>query len=204
MEFRTVRDLKIACPGDEPDDLDPARRVPAARTTISEVLVAGEVWKRAEITGVTISRSWFVDADLSSARFDGGTLDRCILRRCNLIGAHLDGVTLRDVVFENCRLDYAYFTDVKAAGPVAIIGCSMTDTILTAGKLSTVAFDGCKLAGTTFDGTDLRGADLRGNDITKLTAGTALRGAILSPAQIPSLTDLLLAELAIQVKAEHR
>lgn len=103
---------------------------------------------------------------------------------------------------ENCRLDYAFLTEIKATGPVAFIGCSMTETTFTAGTFPRTVFEGCKLSGVTLNGPDLRGADFRGHDISGLNGGIALRGATLSPAQIPTLTELLLQELSIKVRPE--
>lgn len=204
MDVRAVRDLLIALPGDEPDLLDPIGHVPRQGQAVSECLVSGEVWSRVELVNVTVSRSWFVNADLASLTLQGLTLDRCALRGCNLIGTRWENIMIKDVILENCLIDYAYFTDVKASGPVSFVGCSLTDATFTRGKLSTAAFDGCKLSGVTFDGCDLRGADLRGNDISGLVAATGLRGAILSQSQVPALTKLLINDLSIQIKPDPR
>lgn len=128
--------------------------------------------------------------------------ERCVFRGCTLVGSRWEGVALKDVIFQNCRLDYAIVNDVRTAGPVGFVGCSLTDVALNGGKLSPAAFDNCKLAGLAIEGCDLRGADLRGNDIRGLGAATVLRGAILSPSQLPALADLLAQEISIKVGPE--
>jgi uncharacterized protein YjbI with pentapeptide repeats len=200
METRAVRDLKIVLPGEEPDDLDPCEGIPRDGTSITEQLVSGELWARAHLTDVKMSRSWIVSADLGSSVLDAVTFERCVFKGCTLIGSRWDRVILKDVIFENCRFDYANLNDVKATGPVAFVGCSMTEMTVIGGQLSTVTLDNCRLTGLTIERCDLRGADLRGNDLSGLAAATPLRGVTLSESQLPSLTGLLTSELSIKVE----
>ncbi|BCJ63634.1 pentapeptide repeat-containing protein [Polymorphospora rubra] len=202
METRTIRDLGVLLPGDESDDLDPVERLPRAGAAMSERTVSGDVWTRAELDGVTVGRTWFVDADLDRSHFDTVTLDRCAFRGCSVMGVHWENLALRNVIFENCRLDYATFTKIKTSGPVAFLGCSLTETTFAGGKLAPSVFDNCRMAGTTFDGCDLRGADLRGNDLSGLDVVTDLRGVRLSAAQLPALTELIVRTLAIRIDNE--
>ena len=118
---------------------------------------------------------------------------------CTFVGADVHTVTLRDVIFENCRLDYATLHRVKTTGPVAFVGCSLTEATFAASTLSTAVFDDCKFSGLSFSESDLRGADLPGNDLSGLTSATALRGATLSDAQVPALANLVLRELAMTI-----
>ncbi len=201
MQTRTLRDLTVLLPGDEPDDLDPIDYTPRQGASVAERVITADVWARAELTGVTVARSWLINADLGAGRFDAVTLNRCVFQGCSLIGANWDSVTLKNVIFENCRLDYATFSALKATGPVAMIGCALTETTF-AGKLTPSLFDHCKFSATDFGGCDLRGADLRGNDITGLTGVLPLRGACFSPSQLPELTELLINDLALKIQAE--
>ena len=202
MHTRTVRDLNIPLPGDEADELDHLERVPRDGELVADHLVTGDVWARASLSQVTLTRSWLSRADLSSSEFAAVTLDRCVLTGCTLVGARWDAVTLKNVILENCRLDYATFTGIRSAGPVGFIGCSMVELTVIGGKLTTVVLDGCKLAGLIFDGCDLRGADLRGNDLSGMSGASALRGTVLSESQLPTLTDLLTRELSIRITSD--
>jgi len=201
VDTRKVRDLTILLPGEEPEDLDPVDGTPHDRTNVSARLIQGDVWVRARLEGGTIARSWFTNADLASIDLTGTTLDRCFLRGCSLIGAHLADVTLKNVIFENCRLDYATLTTVRAAAPVAFLGCSFTETALNRCKLTLVAFDGCKLNAPTFAACDMRGADLRGNDLSKtIGVTTSLRGCIISESQVAGFIDAVTRELDLTIK----
>jgi len=204
MQIRTVHEVKITLPGDEPDDLDVLDRLPREGEPITEQVVTGDLLARASLTSTTIARSWLTSADLGSATLSNVTLERCVLTGCTLIGARFDTVTFKNVIFENCRLDYTTFHQVKTAGPVGFVGCSLAEATFTASSLTAAAFDGCKLSGLTFDGCDLRGADLRGNDLTGLTGATALRGATIGQSQVAALAELLLDELSITVAADPR
>jgi uncharacterized protein YjbI with pentapeptide repeats len=202
MQIRAVRDTKVTLPGDEPDDLEPLDRLPHEGESISERVISGDAWTRGTLTGLTLRRSWLTDADLSTATFTNATLDRCVLTACSLVGATFDTVTAKDVIFDNCRLDYATFERFKSAGPIAFVGCSLTETTFNACVLTAAVFDNCKLAGVSFDNCDLRGADLRGNDIAGLTAASGLRGVVLAESQLPALTELLVSELSIRVSGD--
>lgn len=202
MQIRTVHNIKITLPGDEPDDLDVLDGIPRDGQPIIEQVITGDVLARARLTGTTIMHSWLTNADLSSAAFRQVTLDRCVLTGCTLIGVRFDTVAFNNVIFENCRLDYATFHQVKMPGPVGFIGCSLAEATFSNSSLTAAAFDGCKLSGLDIDRCDLHGADLRGNDLTGLTSATALRGATISQSQAPTLVALLLSELSITVAAD--
>jgi uncharacterized protein YjbI with pentapeptide repeats len=202
MQIRAVRDVKVLLPGEQPDDLPRWEKVPRAGEAVSEVIITGDTWARARLEDISVTRSWLTDADLSGMTLTSARLDRCVLTSCSLVGAHFDTVTVKDVIFENCRLDYATLHQIKATGPVAFVGCSLTETTLSACTLPTAAFDGCRFTGLAIERCDLRGADLRGNDLKGLAGATALRGAILGDSQLPALTQLLLDELSITVALE--
>ena len=201
METRTIRQTTVVLPCQEADDLEPCDAPPPNGTAISGRAVKADSWTRAILTSVTIARTRFTNADLSSARFDGVSWDRCSLRGCTLVGAHLEGGTLKNVIFENCRLDYATLSKIRATGPVAFLGCSMTETMINRCQFSGAVFDACKLTDTEFDSTDLRGADLRGNDLSNLVGVQSLRQTILSPGQLAGLTEATVRELALTLKS---
>lgn len=201
METRTIRGLAVLLPGEDPEDLEPIDGLPRDSATVNERIVIGDAWTRAHLTGVVVNRCWLVNADLASVRLEGVTLDRCVLRGCTLVGANLTDATLKNVIFENCRLDYATFSNVRASGPVAFLGCSLAEATLDRCKLTSTVFDGCKLAATTFEACDLRGADMRGNDLSKTVGITSLRGATLSPEQLPGVTEAIIHELDLKIKA---
>ncbi|MQA27598.1 MAG: hypothetical protein GEU94_19535 [Micromonosporaceae bacterium] len=202
MKTRTIRDLTILLPGEDPADLEPLDAPPRDDEAIARRLITGQAWTRAHITSATLSGCWLINADLSAMVFESVTLDRCVLRGATLIGARLADVTLKNVIFENCRLDYATFHNTRTTGPTAFLGCSLTETTLEHCKLTQAAFDGCKLAGTTLDATDLRSADLRGNDLSTIAGITCLRGATVSEDQLPSITDALARDLELRIKAQ--
>ncbi|GIF98067.1 pentapeptide repeat-containing protein [Catellatospora citrea] len=200
MDTRTLRQLDVLLPGEEPDELDLAEELPRDGSTVTEQLITGDVWSRAQLFRVTVARSWFIDADLSTSRFDGVTLDRCALKGCTLVGAQWTGAVFKNVVLENCRLDYATFTELRAAMGVALIGCSMVETVFDRCRLNALALDECRLTSTRFEASDLRGADLRGNDLSTVGEIMSLRGAIVADAQLPALAEALVNDLELTVR----
>lgn len=197
MNTRTVRDTTLLLPGDERETLDAAGTPPHDGATVADRLISGDAWVRATLDRVTITRSHMINADLSSTHIIDNKWDRCVLRGCTLIGANLAGGMFKNIIFDNCRFDYAVLDHIRATGPVAFLGCALTETTFSHCTFNAVIFDGCKIAAALFDSTDLRGADLRGNDLSAVAGIPSLRGAIVSEEQIPDLTNALIHDLAL-------
>jgi uncharacterized protein YjbI with pentapeptide repeats len=201
METRRLRDTTAVLPGEDPDDVDQVEAAPRPGAAVADALVTGDDWTRVELTQVTLSRSWLLNADLSGTRWDGGAIDRCVFRACTLVGANIANTTLKNVIFENCRLDYAALSHVRTVGPTLFLGCSLTETTFQHSSLTDAAFDGCKLAATSFDECDLRGADLRGNDLAAITGVASLRGARLTEIQLAGLTEAVVRDFQLNLSA---
>jgi uncharacterized protein YjbI with pentapeptide repeats len=216
MDIRTVRELRIALPEIERDELSPAEP-PDVGEDVADALVDSAGWAQVRLSRSRLSRSRFegadltgsvfvdcrfvgvelVNVDLTSARFEGATFERCAITGTRLAGTRLVGVTLKDVVFEGCRLDYAVLDRVRATGPAAFLGCGFADANLTGCALGTVAFDDCLFERTELDGCDLRAADLRGNDLAGIQGIMSLRGAVVQEGQLAGITAALVRELGV-------
>lgn len=201
METRRLRDISAALPGEDPDDLDVLEVSPRPGDVVTDALIDDDLWVRADLAQVSLSRSWLINADLSSIRWEIGAIDRCLFRGCTLVGANLDQLTLKNVIFENCRLDYATLSQLRTTGPTLFIGCSLIEATLHQSSLTAAAFDGCKLAATHFDECDLKGADLRGNNLAAITGITSLRGARLSETQLAGLTEAIAKDLQLDLRS---
>ncbi|MCX2969844.1 MULTISPECIES: pentapeptide repeat-containing protein [Streptomyces] len=138
-------------------------------------------------------------SDLGAARWNGSKLTRVAIRDTKLLGATLDGLVLDDVLFENCKLDYTTFTKVRATGPVALVGCVLTEATFTDCDLSNVAFFDCTLRLTEFGPGRYRGADLRGSDLTTLRGVAHLAHVRIAPGQQHELARAMVSELDIVV-----
>jgi len=196
-----MRDTTAVLPGEDPDDFDQVEAAPSPGAAVTDALVTDDIWTRAELTQVTLSRSWLLNADLSSTRWDGGAIERCVFRACTLVGANIGNTTLKNVIFENCRLDYAAFSHVRTVGPTLFFGCSLTETTFQHSNLTAAAFDGCKLAATSLEECDLRGTDLRGNDLAAITGVASLRGARLTVTQLAGLTEAVVRDFQLDLSA---
>jgi uncharacterized protein YjbI with pentapeptide repeats len=200
MDIRTIRSTSVTLPGEEPDDLDPYETVPADRASVVGATITGGTWARAALTGVRLSRSYVINADLASARFDNTTWDRCVITGSTLVGTQIAGGTMKNVIFENCRLDYATLHQIRATGPIALIGCSLIEAVISQCQLPGAVFDGCRFSSTHLDDTDLRGADLRGNNLGGLIGVASTRGITVSMEQLAALTELMVQDLDITVR----
>jgi uncharacterized protein YjbI with pentapeptide repeats len=200
METQRLRDTTVDLPGQDPGDLDRLEVAPGSGDVVTDVVIGDDVWARADLARVSLSRSWLINADLSSIRWEVGAIDRCVFRGCTLVGANLNQLILKNVIFEDCRLDYANLSQLRTTSPTIFIGCSLIETNFYQSNLTAAAFDGCKLAATHFDECDLKGADMRGNDLAALTGVMSLRGARLSETQLAGLTEAVVQDLQLDLR----
>ncbi|MGW6821194.1 pentapeptide repeat-containing protein [Streptomyces sp. NPDC055005] len=171
------------------------RSLDLADTQLVTGRIAGIRAKRVEFEAVNLHGVEISDSDLGSARWTGSKLTRVHVRDCKLMGASLDGLVLDDVLFEGCRLDFATFEKVRATGPVAFIGCVLTEATFTDCDLSDAVFTDCTLRLTEFGTGRYRNTDLRENDLSAIRGVANLAKIRIDPGQQSDLAEALVNEL---------
>ncbi|MBT2480791.1 pentapeptide repeat-containing protein [Streptomyces sp. ISL-94] len=151
--------------------------------------------KRTEFEGMNLHGVEITGSDLGSVRWNESKLTRVLLRDCKLMGAALDGLVLDDVLFEGCKFDYATFEKVRAAGPVAFVGCTFTEATFTECDLSDVVFSDCTFRLTEFGTGRYRDTDLRGNDLSTIRGVANLVKVRIGHGQQSDLAEALVNEL---------
>jgi uncharacterized protein YjbI with pentapeptide repeats len=218
VDTRSVGDLKILTPDLDPRDLDPRTELPAGDLT--ETLVDSVDWSEhhfdtvqvrlSHLRGVSLAQTrWtaatvygcrFERVDLSGARLTDVTLERCEFVDCRVTGAQLGPAVLKNVIFDGCRLDYTNWTQVRTAGPAAVVHSNLDHAQITRSTLGQFLINGCSLDNLELADCDLRGADLRGNDLSTLTGLASLRGSTLTADQVHHLITALPRELDLTVQ----
>ncbi|MFE5523821.1 pentapeptide repeat-containing protein [Streptomyces virginiae] len=173
------------------------RSLDLAETQLVTGRIAGIRAKRAELEQVNFHGVEIGDSELGSARWTGSKLTRVHVRDCKLMGAALDGLVLDDVLFEGCKLDFATFEKVRATGPVAFIGCVLTEATFTDCDLSGAVFTDCTLRLTEFGTGRYRNTDLRENDLSAIRGVANLAKVRIAPGQQSDLAEALVHELDI-------
>ncbi|GAA2629559.1 hypothetical protein GCM10010425_30150 [Streptomyces spororaveus] len=153
--------------------------------------------KRVEFEGVNLHGVEIGDSELGSAHWTGSKLTRVRFRDCKLMGISLDGLVLDDVLFEGCKLDFATFEKVRVTGPVAFVGCVLTEATFTDCDLSDVVFTDCTLRLTEFGTGRYRNTDLRENDLSAIRGVANLAKVRIDPGQQSDLAEALVHELDI-------
>lgn len=214
METLTIRDTHVSLPDVDESDLRAVSSLESDgpleyfayrdhELRLVEVLGArlhdGQVERihteRTRIVDSRLSGVEFTDCDLNSFAVTDVKLARVRFTNCRLLGATLSEVTLEDVVFERCRLDYATFNHVVAKGPVAFVGCSLTEAEFNGSDLGKAVFSENRLAQTQFGPGTYRGTDLRENDLSAISGVINLRRALLDRHQLSDLTSALAGDL---------
>ncbi|UUU38746.1 MULTISPECIES: pentapeptide repeat-containing protein [unclassified Streptomyces] len=155
--------------------------------------------KRLEFEAVNLHGVEISDSDLGTARWTESKLTRVHFRDCKLMGAALDGLVLDDVLFESCKLDFATFEKVRATGPVAFIGCVLTEATFADCDLSDTVFTDCTLRRAEFGTGRYRNTDLRENDLSAIRGVANLAKVRIDPGQQSDLAEALVNELNITI-----
>lgn len=152
---------------------------------------------QASVTGVRMDSVEFTGCELSFLRWAGGKVSRVRFDDCKLLGARFEGVAMEHVVFTDCVLDYATLDQIRAAGPVLFVRCSLREAEFTGCDLSGALFDACDLGLTCFGPGSYRGCDLRGNNLSALAGTGHLKHVVIDRAQTMQLAEALAAELGV-------
>jgi uncharacterized protein YjbI with pentapeptide repeats len=214
METLTIRDTHVSLPAVDESELRTVSSLESdgpleyfayrdQELRLMEVVGArlhdGEVERihaeRARIDDSLLSGVEFTNCDLNAFALTDVKFARVRFTNCRLLGATLSEVTLEDVVFERCRLDYATFNRVVAKGPVAFVGCSLTEAEFNGSDLGKAVFSENRLAQTQFGPGAYRGTDLRENDLSAISGVIHLRRALLDRHQMSDLTSALAGDL---------
>jgi uncharacterized protein YjbI with pentapeptide repeats len=144
-----------------------------------------QVWLRAcRIVATGLAETGWVDATVI-----GGVL----------AGVEAFGARLSRVVLQGCKLDSVNFRDA-ALTDVTFDHCVLRDVDFGGASLTRTAFPGSKLSGTSFRQVTLDRADLRGAELGITVDPESLHGAIVSPAQLASMAQLLADSIGIIVE----
>lgn len=130
------------------------------------------------VVGTRFVDSKLVGVDLSESEISNVSFERCTLRLANLRLAKL-----QRVCFETCDMHEA---DLYGAG--------IEDLVVPGSRLTAVSLD--RVEADRFD--------LRGVEVLQVTAVGALRGFLVSEAQLAGLTDLLALATGIGVQRRGR
>ncbi|PZM95771.1 MAG: hypothetical protein DIU79_06630 [Actinobacteria bacterium] len=220
MKTKKIGDVQIPTPSLDPEDLRRLTHAPADE--LAKVYIADQAWPQARFMNVSLSRShvervdltetqWrdvalygcrFDRVNLSGALLSGVTMERCHLVNCRLTAVQLSDSCLKNVILEDCRLDHATLLNVRVTGPVAVIACDLSYTLLVHNRFSRLVARACRLVGLEVDECDATGADVRGNDLSQISRGLhSLRGAVIEPSQVDQVAQLAARELCLTVRA---
>jgi uncharacterized protein YjbI with pentapeptide repeats len=136
--------------------------------------------------------------DASNGDWRGAQMRRVLFSGCRLTGLALGEANLEEVVFRDCKLDYANFRFAEL-NRVSFEDCLLDEADLQGVRCKSSRFSACQMQGTDLSKAELDGVDLRGSDL-RLSGGVgALRGAVVSTAQVIDLAIPLAAAAGITV-----
>jgi uncharacterized protein YjbI with pentapeptide repeats len=151
----------------------------------------------------TLARAQFADVWLQDVRLISTSLARTIWRDVTFTGAVLAGVEvfgsqLRRVTFDRCKLDSVNFRDADLTD-VTFDGCVLHEVDFGGARLTRTAFPRSRLVGTRLTRVTLDRVDLRGAELGLTVDALALRGAIVTTAQLIDMAPVLAEAIGIVV-----
>ena len=149
------------------------------------------------MAGVHIRSVEFAHCELGSLRWTGGKISRTRFDGCRMLGARFESVTLEHVVFTNCKMDYAMMDQIRTAGPVMFVRCSLREAEFASCDLTGCLFDESDLFRTSFGRGKYIGCDLRGNDLSTVNTVHHLKRIIIDRTQLIQLAEAVAAELEV-------
>jgi uncharacterized protein YjbI with pentapeptide repeats len=157
------------------------------------------------ITGGNFRRSRFNDVWLHTVRWVGADLAETDWLDAEVVsgafaGLEAFGAQLRRVAFHNCKFDSVNLR-ATTLRDVTFTNCLLREVDFAGATLTNVAFPGSALDRARFDNAKLAKVDLRDVTALGITAGhDALRGAVITSAQLLDLAPALAHVLGIEVK----
>ncbi|MGK5534121.1 pentapeptide repeat-containing protein [Streptomyces sp. URMC 129] len=173
------------------------RELDLADTRLITGRITGLSAQRVRLDCTRLDSIEFSGCDFRSLHWSDSKLSRTVFRDCKLMGATLDQLALDNVLFTGCRLDYATFHQIRAAGPVALVKCTLTEAAFDHCDLSGAHIEACTLHLTEFTAGTYRHTDLRGNDLSTLRGVPALKQILIDRPQQTELAHALTTELGI-------
>lgn len=211
--WRELADLPFAAAlAAHPGPLAPAEGYDTARfdqLTLADADAAGSRFLECALTHVSfqggqLRRAQFTDCWLADVRLTATGLAETgwtgtVISESALAGTEAFGSRLRGVAFRQCKLDSVNFRDAELTD-VTFDRCLLRDVDFTGAGLTRVAFPGCTLTRTNLTRVRMDAVDLRGAELGLLIDPSALRGAIVTPAQLALMAPLLADSLGITVE----
>lgn len=136
--------------------------------------------------------------DLANAAFQESAWRRVFADRCRLTGIALAGGQLEDVTITGGVLDLANFRFATFTR-VLVEDCVLTGSEFTNADLTDVTFSNCDLSGTEFSQVRCHRVRFAGCALEGLRGVEYLRGAVVAPVDLMSLTSQLAGALGITV-----
>jgi uncharacterized protein YjbI with pentapeptide repeats len=159
----------------------------------TQVTVQDTKLRRARFTDVLLRDVRLIASSLAETGWADVTFDGCVAAGVEVFAARLRRVTLR-----GCKLDSVNFRDAQLSD-VTFEDCVLKDVDFAGAALTRTAFPGCRLSGTDFSRVRLDKVDLRGAELGIIIDPPALRGAIVTTAQLLDMAPLLASSLGIVV-----
>jgi uncharacterized protein YjbI with pentapeptide repeats len=161
---------------------------------VTHVTFDGGYLRRARFTDV-----WLRDVRMTATSLAESSWIGSVITQSALSGAEAYGAVLRDVALRGCKLDSVSFRGARLTD-VVFENCVLRDVDFTEAELTRVSFPGCTLAAANLTKVRLDSVDLRGAELGLIVDPPALRGAIVTPAQLALLAPVLASNLGIRVE----
>lgn len=163
-------------------------------TRLSRVDLSGGRWRKATVRDCVVR-----DGNLANTHAEDSGVHRSSFDTMRMTGMQWTNGVVRDVTFTGCRLDLAGFRFSRLRH-VVFTDCRLTGVDFTNTGFTSVRFTGCDLTGARLHHATMAATRFDDCLLEDVTGVEALRGAVVSGADLLPLTYSMAASLGIAVE----
>jgi uncharacterized protein YjbI with pentapeptide repeats len=156
-------------------------------------------FQRGRLRGARFASVWLSDVQLVATGLAETEWLDAVVTRGAVGGVEAFGARMHRVEWRGCKLDSVNFRDAEFTD-VTFRNCVLRDADFSGAKLTRVAFPGSRLADTDFTRVTMDKVDLRDAELGIVIDPGAMRGAIITAAQLTEMAPLLAESMGIEVK----
>lgn len=167
--------------------------------SIKESKMDNIVMQDVELRDCILDDIIFFKNDLSGLKVPKLAADRIEFISCRMSGVQMYESTLKEVIFKDTKLDLANFRFSKLKN-VVFEDCILDEADFAGVEFNNIKFINCELDRVDFSNTKIVKLDLRTSNLLNIKGISSLKGAIISPTQLITISPQIAAEIGLTVK----
>ena len=189
--------IDLLCSDATAEPGEPIEDLVITRTRFVNAQLTGAMLKAPRLEDVV-----FESCELSAATFEQAYLERVVFLRCRMSAFAAPELRATDVRFVDCRLDEAWLR-MSTLERCSFEGCTMAGTDLYGATVSHTRFQHCELDGAELSAATLDDVALHGSSIERIKGSAALRNVVLASDQLVAFAIAAFPGMGVSIEDEY-